>query len=258
MISTAVRLNISIDGSSLSYFQVLSLALPSIVWLLSQISCSEVSYWVAAAVASTWLKYCASHHNFSLTRHVSAIQKDACFSLCNLPGRSDRLRNTYDTGKECVCGWASFRLMCIRLITLISVELVLSGAHLCSYQDSDKDLFLSQMTWTLFTTWEILALCLAIWIAIKHFCEVSMGWAVGGCFTILIETHVFYFARWVPDLNAAILSHLSSALVFLLLLAFRSLISLPKSRYAHLRLIPASDQSFTRTHLPRQLITFLV
>ena len=85
--------------------------------------------------------------------------------------------------------------MCIRLIRLLSVELVVSGAHLCSYQVSDKDLFLSQMTWALFTAWEILALCLAIWIAIKHFREVSTGWVIGSCFTILIETHVFYFAR---------------------------------------------------------------
>jgi hypothetical protein len=134
-----------------------------------------------------------------------------------------------------VCQGVSFiidsRLMCIRLIRLTSVELVLSGAHLCNYEDSDTNLFLLQTTWILGTAWEILALCLAVWIAIKHFRELqqaSTGWGIGDCFTILIETHVFYFARWVPDLNVAILSHLSPTLVFLLLLAFSSLISLQK------------------------------
>jgi hypothetical protein len=139
-----------------------------------------------------------------------------------------------------------FRVMCIRLIRLMLVEYVLSGVHMCSYPDSDIDRLLGQITWILGTAWEILALCLAVWIGIKHFCELqqaSTGWAVEDCFTILIETHVFYFARWVPDLNVANLSHLSSTPVFLLLLAFSSLISLQKSWYANLRPISASDSS---------------
>jgi len=58
--------------------------------------------------------------------------------------------------------------------------------------------FLPEITWILGSAWEILALSLAVWIAIKHFRELqraSTGWAVGDCFTILIQTHVFYFAR---------------------------------------------------------------
>ena len=58
--------------------------------------------------------------------------------------------------------------------------------------------FLMEMTWILGSAWETLALSLAVWIGIKHFRELqqtSTGWAVEDCFTILIQTHVFYFAR---------------------------------------------------------------
>ncbi|KAG2033539.1 hypothetical protein BDR03DRAFT_661994 [Suillus americanus] len=47
--------------------------------------------------------------------------------------------------------------------------------------------------------WEVLTLCLAIWIAIKHFHQLrrqSTGWTVRDCFTILIRTHVLYFAAF--------------------------------------------------------------
>jgi hypothetical protein len=65
-----------------------------------------------------------------------------------------------------------------------------------------------QITWILSITWVILALCLAIWIAVIHFRglqRASTGSAVRNCFTTLIETHVFYFARWARNSNAAIL-----------------------------------------------------
>jgi hypothetical protein len=80
----------------------------------------------------------------------------------------------------------------------ISVEYILSGSHLCVFETGTISLFLTQMTWILGTTWEILAFCLAVWIAVKHFRELprpSTGLAVRDCFTVLIETHVFYFAR---------------------------------------------------------------
>lgn len=44
--------------------------------------------------------------------------------------------------------------------------------------------------------WEILTLCLALWIVAKHLRELqrtSTGWTIGGCFTVLIGTHVRYF-----------------------------------------------------------------
>lgn len=95
------------------------------------------------------------------------------------------------------------RLECIGLIRWISEEYVLSGVHLCGYDDTL--LFLIQVTWILGVAWEVLALSLAVRIAVKHFRELqrpSTGWAVSDCVTVLIKTHVFYFARWGYKLNA--------------------------------------------------------
>jgi preprotein translocase subunit SecG len=80
----------------------------------------------------------------------------------------------------------------------ISEEFVLSGTHLCGSEFEGDAIFLTEITWVLGTAWEILALSLAVWIAVKHFRELqrtSTRWAVGDCFTILLQTHVFYFAR---------------------------------------------------------------
>jgi len=74
--------------------------------------------------------------------------------------------------------------------------MVLSGIHICYYEGNG--LLMTEITWILGCAWETLALSLAVWIAIKHFRELrrtSTGWAVGDCYTILIQTHVFYFAR---------------------------------------------------------------
>jgi hypothetical protein len=69
---------------------------------------------------------------------------------------------------------------------------------MCGDHFDGNNLFLVSITWVLGTAWEVLALSLAVWIAVKHFRELqrpSTGWAVGDCFTILMETHVFYFTR---------------------------------------------------------------
>jgi hypothetical protein len=53
------------------------------------------------------------------------------------------------------------------------------------------------MVWILNMVWEILALCLAIWIAIKRLHELresSTGCTSGDYLTVLIKTHVLYFA----------------------------------------------------------------
>jgi hypothetical protein len=60
------------------------------------------------------------------------------------------------------------------------------------------------MTWILSTVWEVLALCLAVWIVVKHLRELqrsSTGWAIGDCFAVLMRTHVIYFARYPHNLN---------------------------------------------------------
>lgn len=49
--------------------------------------------------------------------------------------------------------------------------------------------------WIIITAWEVLTLCLAVWIAARHFRELqSTGSVVGDCFTVLIKTHMLYFA----------------------------------------------------------------
>ncbi|OAX41048.1 hypothetical protein K503DRAFT_780973 [Rhizopogon vinicolor AM-OR11-026] len=63
-----------------------------------------------------------------------------------------------------------------------------------------------------------------VWIVVKHFHEVqrpSTGWSVGDCFTVLVKTHVFYFASSTP---------------VLLFLPFSSATSLQSSLYANLLL----------------------
>jgi hypothetical protein len=78
----------------------------------------------------------------------------------------------------------------------ISDELVLSGTHACGYYMDGDAQFLAS-SWILGAVWEALALFLAVWIAVKHFRELprQTTWAIGDCFTILVKTHVFYFAR---------------------------------------------------------------
>jgi hypothetical protein len=70
------------------------------------------------------------------------------------------------------------------------------------------------MTWILGSVWEVLTLCLAVWIAIKHFRELrqhSTGGIIGDCFTVLMKTHVSYFVRWGHNLNVVLFFHSHSA-----------------------------------------------
>ena len=66
---------------------------------------------------------------------------------------------------------------------------------MCS-EDFQGDALL--LPWVLGTAWEILTLCLAVWIAVKHFRELQgppTRWTVGDSFKVLLKTHLFYFAR---------------------------------------------------------------
>ncbi|KAG2092658.1 uncharacterized protein F5147DRAFT_779596 [Suillus discolor] len=84
----------------------------------------------------------------------------------------------------------------IRSIHLTGEELVLSGAYQCSYEGDS--FLLSAITWILGTVWEALVLYLSVRIAIKHFRErPSTGLIIEDCFTVLIKSHVFYFASFV-------------------------------------------------------------
>jgi hypothetical protein len=51
-------------------------------------------------------------------------------------------------------------------------------------------------------------MCLAVWIAVKHFRELrqhSTGGIIVDCFMVLMQTHVSYFARGAHSMNLVIL-----------------------------------------------------
>ncbi|KAG2352458.1 hypothetical protein BDR07DRAFT_860900 [Suillus spraguei] len=50
-------------------------------------------------------------------------------------------------------------------------ELILSGAHICGYPNLGNFRLLSSMFWVLNTVWEVLALCLSVFITVKHLCD---------------------------------------------------------------------------------------
>ncbi|KAG2031241.1 hypothetical protein BDR03DRAFT_118868 [Suillus americanus] len=81
-------------------------------------------------------------------------------------------------------------------------ELIFSGTHMCSFEyEADVQLLIS-MIWTFNTVWEVLALCLSVWIAAKHFRHLrrlgpSKGSTIRVCFTVLIKSHVLYFASFL-------------------------------------------------------------
>ncbi|KIK40427.1 hypothetical protein CY34DRAFT_13740 [Suillus luteus UH-Slu-Lm8-n1] len=83
----------------------------------------------------------------------------------------------------------------------VSVDvLVLFGTSQCVYKVDGGDQRRMAEIWILATIWEVLALGLAVWIVIKHFRELqppSTGWTIEDCFTMLIKTHILYFAAFV-------------------------------------------------------------
>ncbi|KAG2136555.1 uncharacterized protein EDB93DRAFT_1253852 [Suillus bovinus] len=81
-------------------------------------------------------------------------------------------------------------------------ELILSGTYMCYYGYEGNDKLLYLILWTVYTAWEVLALCLSVWIAVKHFRDLrrlglSTGSTIGDCFRVLIQSHVVYFASFV-------------------------------------------------------------
>ncbi|KAG2047234.1 hypothetical protein BDR06DRAFT_118074 [Suillus hirtellus] len=77
--------------------------------------------------------------------------------------------------------------------------LVLSGTNQCLIRYAEDSL-LDSVNWILTTIWEVLTLCLAVWIAVKRFRELrqhSAGRTIEDCITVLMKTHVLYFASFV-------------------------------------------------------------
>ncbi|KAG2103776.1 uncharacterized protein F5147DRAFT_762264 [Suillus discolor] len=93
-------------------------------------------------------------------------------------------------------------IVAIALNDTVFEEFILSGIYVCGVvYGGDKQLLFS-MVWMLNTVWEVLALCLSVWVAVKHFRELrrfgsSTGSTIRDCFRVLIQSHVLYFASFV-------------------------------------------------------------
>ncbi|KAG2104663.1 uncharacterized protein F5147DRAFT_261852 [Suillus discolor] len=88
----------------------------------------------------------------------------------------------------------------IELNDTVLEELILSGTYKCYYVYEVDEQLLFPMVWMLNTVWEVLALCLSVWVAVKHFRDLrrlgpSTGLTIGDCFRVLIQSHILYFAR---------------------------------------------------------------
>ncbi|KIK35663.1 hypothetical protein CY34DRAFT_16881 [Suillus luteus UH-Slu-Lm8-n1] len=93
-------------------------------------------------------------------------------------------------------------LVAIGVKYTIAEETILSNIHMCSYSYEGDISLLFSMTWVFIIVWEVLALCLSVWIAVIHFRDLqrlgpSTGSTIGDCFRVLIQSHVLYFASVV-------------------------------------------------------------
>ncbi|KAG1786232.1 uncharacterized protein HD556DRAFT_1449969 [Suillus plorans] len=89
----------------------------------------------------------------------------------------------------------------IDLKYVVGEELILSGTYMCGYGMEGDEQLLFSMVWMLNTVWEVLALCLSVWVAVKHFRGLrrlgpSTRSTIGDSFIVLIQSHVFYFASF--------------------------------------------------------------
>ncbi|KAG2744734.1 hypothetical protein P692DRAFT_201869084 [Suillus brevipes Sb2] len=103
----------------------------------------------------------------------------------------------------------------IGLSNTVAEEFILSGMHMCNF-GTEANPLLAPMVWVLNTVWEVLALFLSVWIAVKHFRDLrrldsSTGSVIGDCFRVLIKSHVLYFASFA-GVSCLQLSYLSPEL----------------------------------------------
>jgi hypothetical protein len=97
-------------------------------------------------------------------------------------------------------------------------EIILSGTYMCSVNFAEDTILLGSITWILGTVWEVLALCLAVWIAVKHFRELrphSAGGIIGvmgDCFRVMMKTHMLYFTSFIAVSCFHIMLYLSPPL----------------------------------------------
>ncbi|KAG1738373.1 uncharacterized protein EDB91DRAFT_1249289 [Suillus paluster] len=95
----------------------------------------------------------------------------------------------------------------------VGEELIISGTHSCVFDYEEDTRILIAAVWALTAGWEVLVLCLAVWIAVKYFrdlrrLEPSTGSIIKDCYAVLIKSHVLYFASFaaVASLQLGFLS----------------------------------------------------
>lgn len=93
-------------------------------------------------------------------------------------------------------------LVAIGMKQVIGEEVILSGTHVCSYDAGGNAEFLTLIIWILIIAWEVLALCLVLWIAVKQFrylrrLRLSAGSIIVDMFTMLVKSHIRYFASFL-------------------------------------------------------------
>ncbi|KAG1908022.1 uncharacterized protein F5891DRAFT_223255 [Suillus fuscotomentosus] len=74
-------------------------------------------------------------------------------------------------------------------------ELIAFGVDLCRINSARDIVLLISLTWILCTVWEVVTLCLAVCVAVKHFRELrrhSAGGMIGDCFKVLMKSHVVF------------------------------------------------------------------
>jgi hypothetical protein len=72
------------------------------------------------------------------------------------------------------------------------------GTYQCTVKLEGNDVLLCTMYFVLVIIWEIIAMCLAGWVTVKHTREMrrhSAGGTIRGCFIVLMKSHCIYFVR---------------------------------------------------------------
>jgi len=102
-------------------------------------------------------------------------------------------------------------IVVIETYQILGEDLILPGTHQCLI---GGNIHLAAEYWLLGTAWEVLTLCLVLWSAVKHFRELYQPWTrwtIGDCFTVLVKTHVLYFASFAT-VSCLQLGYLSPAI----------------------------------------------
>ncbi|OAX32719.1 hypothetical protein K503DRAFT_587042 [Rhizopogon vinicolor AM-OR11-026] len=139
-------------------------------------------------------------------------------------------------------------------------ETITYGLHLCG--DNGYDSLLLSVTWMLAAVWELLALCLAAWIALKHFRELQRrptGLIAGDYLTVLIKSHLCYFAGFAVvtcfNISYALSPKLSNSSTFSGFVQFAFFLQMfvlgphliLRVRQHHAKLVANADEGFGMT-----------